>query len=132
MKNLKKLMLVISACLLITACGPKSPKEVAKTVIMATKKLDFETLKKCVSSERLPGIAKEEKNFKENPEEAADFMLMVKDAEIEIISETISEDGNSATVIVKISKVRGEDRALEKDIYLVKENGEWKFDANPF
>ncbi|MDR2651938.1 MAG: DUF4878 domain-containing protein [Prevotellaceae bacterium] len=132
MKNLKKLMFVISACLLITACGPKSPREVVKTVITASQKLDFETLKKHIPSKRMTRLEEKEKNFKENPDEAADFILMVKDAKIEFISETISEDGNSATVTVKISNVKGADEAFENNIDLIKENGEWKFDESPF
>jgi hypothetical protein len=131
MKNLTKLILLMLACLPVISCAPKTPEEVVKIMIAATQKLDFATIKQHLASERIARFEEAEKEMKENPNNAADFIFKIKDAKIEIISEIISEDGNSATVIIKISQVKGEDGSFENNIDLIKENGEWKFNENP-
>ncbi|MDR0754234.1 MAG: DUF4878 domain-containing protein [Prevotellaceae bacterium] len=131
MKNLTKLILLMSACLLIVSCGaPKTPKDVVKIMFVAIQNLDFATMKKHLASERLSRLEQEEQDMKENPNDAADFILKIKDAKIEIISEKISEDKNSASVVIKISQVKGEYDSFENSVNLIKENGEWKFDEN--
>ncbi|MDR2125662.1 MAG: DUF4878 domain-containing protein [Prevotellaceae bacterium] len=138
MKNFKILMLA-SAFLLIAACrnttpseAVATPSEVVTTVIEASKKLDFETIKKHLANKRIARLESQEKQMNENPDYAADFIFMVKDAKIEIISETISEDGNFAIVAAKIYQVKGDDdKPFEKEFNLIKENGEWKYNSNP-
>ncbi|MDR2066121.1 MAG: DUF4878 domain-containing protein [Prevotellaceae bacterium] len=133
MKNLTKLMLLVPAYLMISSCvtNTKTPAEVVKTMIVATQKLDYATMKKHLASERIARLEEREKEMNENPYDAADFILQIKDAKVEIVSEDISEDENSATVTIKVSQLKKADGSFEKDIKLIKENGEWKFDATP-
>lgn len=121
-------MLVLSACLMITACGTKSPSEIAKTVFEAGCKLDFETVKKHLAEERISDFEEITKRLLANPDRKEKFLLNFKNAEIKIISEEISNDGNSATITAVIKAGNGEDE--EEQMHLIKVNGEWKCDSN--
>ncbi|MDR2125972.1 MAG: DUF4878 domain-containing protein [Prevotellaceae bacterium] len=132
MKRITKLMLVLSACWLITACGAKSPSETAEIVLKATQTLDFETIKKYLAEERLLRLEDKIKDFNEYPESKEQFLLQAKDVTFKALSENINEDGNSATVTMQMtSLVEGETRTFEKKVEFVKVNGEWKFNDNP-
>jgi predicted lipid-binding transport protein (Tim44 family) len=131
MKIITKLMLVLSACWLITACGAKSPSQIAEIVMKASQTLDFETAKKYLAEERFARFEEKIKDFNEYPESKEQFLLKVKDATFEVISEDINEDGTSATVTLRVSKVKGEEGTFDEEIELVKVNGEWKVNSDP-
>ncbi|MDR3286411.1 MAG: DUF4878 domain-containing protein [Prevotellaceae bacterium] len=122
MKNkFKTLLFAVLASMVFIGCGGGgnlSPKEVAEKALSASKNFDYKTLKKYVEKSQIPKIEEAEKR-NESPE---DKELREK-ATFEVISETISDDGNSATVNVKIT-VDGD--SFENDLNLVKEDGQWK------
>jgi hypothetical protein len=128
-------MLIALASIILAGCGGKtdvsSPKEIVETVLNASINFDFETLRKHLAKNRLEYLEESEKEFAEDAESRDDFLKVVKDAKIKALSEEISEDGQSATVVVQI-KLKSEEEPFEKDIYLVKENDKWKMDGNPY
>jgi hypothetical protein len=116
MKKLLRLMLVISACWLITACGGKSPSGVTKTVYKALMKTDAPTVRK--------HLAKKHIATWDAIVQSGQIPALV-DSKIKIVSEEIAKDGNSAKVVVE--------RLGSKDnVNLVKENGKWKVDKRFF
>jgi len=135
MKNIKTIMFIALASIILAGCGGKtdvsSPKEIVETVLNASINFDFETLKKHLAKNRLDRLEDDEREFSEDIESRDDFLKVVKDAKIKTLSEEISEDGQSATVVVQI-KLKSEEEPFEKDIHLIKENGEWKMDGNAY
>ena len=135
MKNIKTIMLIALASIILAGCGGKtdvsSPKEIVEAVLNASINFDFETLKKHLAKNRLDRLEDDEREFSEDIESRDDFLKVVKDAKIKTLSEEISEDGQSATVVVQI-KLKSEEEPFEKDIHLIKENGEWKMDGNAY
>ncbi|MDR3286484.1 MAG: DUF4878 domain-containing protein [Prevotellaceae bacterium] len=133
MKTTKILLSAALAMLMLTNCGggANSPKDVVLTVFNAAKKLDFETMKKHLTQERISDIERIEKMLNSNPEERAEIKEMLKNAKFEILSEEISADDNSAVVTIKTSRVKDKDDK-EDEVDLVKIDGIWKFDSNPF
>ncbi|MDR3227246.1 MAG: DUF4878 domain-containing protein [Prevotellaceae bacterium] len=123
MKNkLKTLLFAVLASMVFIGCGGGgnlSPKEVAEKAINAAKNYDYKTLKNYVVKSQIPAIEEAEKS---NDESSEDKELR-ESAIFEVISETISDDGNSATVNVKITVG---DNSFENDLDLVKEDGQWK------
>ncbi|MDR2125768.1 MAG: DUF4878 domain-containing protein [Prevotellaceae bacterium] len=129
MKLLKSLILVVAAGLVITACGggASTPSDVVKKFNEATLKLDLKEAKKYVAKAHYEDIDKLIAKI-ETPEVQPMlevFKASVKDAKFEIIGEEIAEDGNTATVKVKVS-VMGQEN--EEDTPLIKEDGQWKID----
>jgi ribosomal protein L14E/L6E/L27E len=111
----------------MTACGTKTPSEIAKIVIKAQQTFDFEPAKKYLTEKRLASVEEFIKDYneaegvlKELKEEA---LSKTKETTYEVISEEISEDGNSATVTVQESY---EGDTYEGKMDFVKVNGEWK------
>ncbi|MDR1553447.1 MAG: DUF4878 domain-containing protein [Prevotellaceae bacterium] len=133
MKKVIKLMAVLSACWLITACGTKSsPSEIVKTALTAFIKMDFETVKKHLAENRISHFDERVKSLLEDSEQKAEFMLITKDATFEFISEAISDDGNSATVIVKAKFMKnGKPEEDIDEMNLIMVEGKWKIDSNP-
>ncbi|MDR1983981.1 MAG: DUF4878 domain-containing protein [Prevotellaceae bacterium] len=132
MKLLKSLVLVVAAGLIMTACGGggATPSEVAKKALEATFKFDMETVKGLVVADLVPKV--EESIKQSETEEGKAQIEMVKgllqDVKIEVVEEKIAEDGNTATVTVKVSAMGQED---EQTLNLVKEDGKWKLSALP-
>jgi ABC-type glycerol-3-phosphate transport system substrate-binding protein len=128
MKLLKSLMLVVAAGLMLTACGggsSASPSEVAKKFVEATVNLDFEEVKKYIAKEHFESIDKATKQL-ESPEAKAyleTYKALAKDVKVEVVSEEISEDGNSATVTLSYA-IMGQTQ--EQKLPLIKEDGAWK------
>jgi hypothetical protein len=110
----------------MTACGTKSPSEIAKTVTTAFQTLDYEPMKKYLTEECRSQIEKLEEFIKRSMEDdklKETALSNAKETSYEIISEEISEDGNSATVTVRQSQ---KSLTSEMKIHFVKVNGEWK------
>jgi len=64
--------------------------------------VNFKYQKPYLVKERLERFESDETRLTANIKEANEFKQRVKDASVKIISETISEDGNSAEVIMEI------------------------------
>jgi hypothetical protein len=137
MKNIKTIMLIALASIILAGCGGKtktdelSPSKIAEKVLAASQELDFETLKQYLAQGRLDRLDESEKNFSEDSESRDRFLAMVKGAKVKVLSETISEDKQSATVTVQI-KLASEEETFEKDLDFINENGKWKIDSNPY
>jgi hypothetical protein len=119
-------MLVLSACWLMTACGAKSPSDIAKIVVKAEQTLNYEPMKKYLTEKCRSQIEKLEEFIKRSMEDdklKETALSNAKETSYEIISEEISEDGNSATVTVLQSQ---KNFTSEMKIHFVKVNGEWK------
>ncbi|MDR3287133.1 MAG: DUF4878 domain-containing protein, partial [Prevotellaceae bacterium] len=132
MKTTKMLLCAALAMLMLANCGggANSPKDVVLTVFNAAKRLDFATMKKHLTQERIAKLERREERLKNNPERRAETIDRVKNAKFEIISEEISEDGESAVVIVKISRIKDASKDYEEEVDLVKIDGIWKIDSN--
>jgi ABC-type glycerol-3-phosphate transport system substrate-binding protein len=132
MKQIKILLLAVVASLVFAGCGnnSKTPSDIALKVMDAAKDLDFKTIKQYLTNNPVESLEEFEKSIKENTEETNDIKERMKGAKWKIVSENIAEDGNSATVKMEIIFVNGETKSHEVD--LVKVDGEWKVDNNPF
>jgi ABC-type glycerol-3-phosphate transport system substrate-binding protein len=132
MKLLKNLVLVVAAGLMMTACGGggATPSEVAKKAMEATFNFDSNALKDLVAKDLIPAV--EEAIAQQESEEGKAQIEMakgfLKEAKFEVVGEEIAEDGNTATVTVKVSAMGQED---EQTLNLVKEEGKWKLSALP-
>ncbi|MDR1553829.1 MAG: DUF4878 domain-containing protein [Prevotellaceae bacterium] len=133
MKLLKSLVLVVAAGLIMTACGGggATPSEVAKKVMDATLKFDFNEVKKYVAKDIVPLV---EQSIAQTETEEGKQMLemyknLVKDVKVEVVSEEIAEDGNTAKVTLKTTSPTGE--VSEDTINLVKEEDGWKVKELP-
>jgi ABC-type glycerol-3-phosphate transport system substrate-binding protein len=135
MKLLKSLALVVSAALMITACGGGSgstPSEVAKKFIEATSSFDFAKAKQYVTKEHQ--AAYDELNAKMDSPEVKATMEMMKsfaaNVKIDVVNEKI--EGDNAEVTIKLGGMEAMGvPAQEQTIHLVKEDGAWKINENP-
>lgn len=114
-------MSVVIAALLLVSCGSSSPKDVTNSYYKALQKGDFE---KALSYTTVVGdedeIQKEIKKMEG---------LDVKIPEYEIVSEEISEDGQTAVVEVKYtftSSFNSEPEESTNKVKLIKQDGKWK------
>ncbi|MDR2653538.1 MAG: DUF4878 domain-containing protein [Prevotellaceae bacterium] len=127
MKLLKSLVLVVAAGLMMTACGGgATPSEVAKKVMDATLKFDFKEVKKYVAKDLVPLVEQSivQTETEEGKQMLEAYKALVKDVKVEVVSEEIAEDGNTAKVTVKTTTPTGE--VDEDTLSLVKEEGGWK------
>lgn len=118
--------------LLATACSPSSPGAVAKKYAEYLKDGKYE---KFVDAIAIDAEADEAKI----KEEKAGLAAMLKEKgtkqlekkggikNIEIVSETIAEDENSAKVVLK--QTFGDETTQENTFNMVKKDGEWKINA---
>lgn len=129
MKNVLYFGLFVMALMLMTSCTPSTPGAAAKKYSEYLKSGDYDKF--------VDGIAyKEEQTadqkvileamLKEKASEEFAKKGGIKD--IEIISEEISEDGNTAKVVLKQTYGNGE--SDEGNYDMVKKDGKWKMDMN--
>ena len=134
MKLLKSLILVVAAGLVMTACGggasSGNPSDVVKTLMDAQMSNDFKTIKGCVTKDLIPFIDEQIEAFEAmTPEQKAQAEEMKKFAEqmkFDVGEAVISEDGNSATVTVKIDFMG---QQIDNNFSLAKEDGKWKVNS---
>ena len=128
MKGIKIVLLAVVASLMFVCCGnnAKTPSGIAKKVLEASKNLDFTTIKQYLVEERIVELMFAESEMK-NVETANKFKNRVKGSTIKVLSETISEDRNSAVVVVKIFIKEEEPYEYSMDFVMV--DGEWKVDS---
>jgi len=114
-------MSVVIAALLLVSCGSSSPKDVTNSYYKALQKGDFEkALSYTTVVEDEDEIQKEIKKMEG---------LDVKIPEYEIVSEEISEDGQTAVVEVKYkftSSFNSEPEESTNKVKLIKQDGKWK------
>jgi hypothetical protein len=137
MKEIIKITVAVLTSLMFAACGGNtdmsSPKGVAEKIISATKNIDFETLEQLISENYLPALEKAKDLMKIHPEIFASIKKQAKQNKFKIISEDISEDGNSATVKIKLTAIiNGESLDFEQSANFIKTEGKWKGDFDPF
>ena len=120
MKKLLTIMSVVIAALLMASCGSPSPKDVTNSYYKAIQKGDFEKALSYTTVEDNEEIKKDIEKMKG---------LEIKIPEYEIISEEISEDGQTAVVEVKYkftSSFNSEPEETTKKVKLIKQDGKWK------
>lgn len=113
-------MSVVIAALLMASCGSPSPKDVTNSYYKAIQKGDFEKALSYTTVEDNEEIKKDIEKMKG---------LEIKIPEYEIISEEISEDGQTAVVEVKYkftSSFNSEPEETTKKVKLIKQDGKWK------
>lgn len=130
-KNVCYLFSLITMCLfLFSACSSNSPGEAAKKYANHLKNGDFEKWVDGVAF----GADASETNVKagkamllammESGKEKLNEKGGIKD--IETVSETISEDGKTAKVVLKMTY--GDGSSEENKMDMIQENGTWKMD----
>lgn len=114
-------MSVVVVALLLASCGSSSPKDVTNSYYKALQKGDFEkALSYTTAVDDKDEIQKEIKKMEG---------LDVKIPEYEIISEEISDDGQTAVVEVKYkftSSFNSEPEESTNKVKLIKQDGKWK------
>ncbi len=124
MKKLLTIMSVVIAALLMASCGSPSPKDVTNSYYKALQKGDFEkALSYTTTSEDKEEIQKDIEKMQG---------LDLKIPEYEILSEEISEDGQTAVVEVKYSftsSFNSQPEEKTKKVKLVKQDGKWKING---
>ncbi|MDR2953793.1 MAG: DUF4878 domain-containing protein [Prevotella sp.] len=130
-KNVCYLLSLVAMCLfLFSSCSSSGPGEEAKKYINYLAKGDFEKF--------ADGIAYEDTASKEEIQAAKAMMAgMGEKAKktieasggvkgVEVVSEDISEDGNSAEVVLKVTY--GDGSTKDSDVDMVKKDGKWKME----
>lgn len=120
MKKLLLFISVIMVALLMAACSSSSPKDVTDNYYKALQKGDFE---KALSYSTLEDNEEMQKEI----EKLKGIEMDIKD--YEIVSETISEDGQTAEVEVRYhftSSFNSEPKESVNHVKLVKQDGKWK------
>jgi len=114
-------MSVVIAALLMASCGSSTPKDVTTSYYKALQKGDFEkALSYTTVVDDKDEIQKEIEKMKG---------LEIKIPEFEIVSEEISEDGQTAVVEVKYkftSSFNSEPEESTNKVKLIKQDGKWK------
>lgn len=121
MKKLLLFISVITIALLLAACGSSSPKNVTDNYYKALQKGDYE---KALS---YTTVKDDDEEIKKEVEKMKSLEMDIKD--YEIVSETISEDGQTAEVEVKYnftSSFNSEPKESTNTVKLEKLNGKWK------
>ena len=134
MKLLKSLILVVAAGLVMTACGggasSDNPTDVVKTYMDAQMGPDFATMKKCVAKDLIPTIDAQIEAYEamtpEQKQQAEEYKKMTEQIKFEYEEAKISEDGNSATVTMKVDFMG---QSMDNNISLIKEDGSWKISS---
>lgn len=123
---MKKLIVILCAVVAVfglTSCKSSSPSDTVKAYYKALQAGDYEKALSYTDITDQEVIQKQIEKYKEFDIKVVDF---------EILSEKISEDGNSATVEVKstvTSSFQEEPEESTKEMKLVKVDGKWKLHA---
>lgn len=124
---MKKHLIFWSAVMAIffAACGgSKTPSSTVKNYLNAVQSKNFEKALECFNYDKTETNEEEMKALVEKFETSVDEQGGLKS--YEILSETIAEDGNSATV--KITQTWGNEQTEEQEVNLTKINEEWKIE----
>lgn len=130
MKKLLGIIALFIAVFTMSSCSDNSPKGVAKKAISCMQAKDWNGYVDLLYFDKEEGkdIDKEKEQlaalFKEKGEEELNKQGGIKS--YEIVSEEISEDGNTATVTVKIVYGDGTEKDNEKIKMKKDANGDWK------
>ena len=121
---MKKLIVILCAFVAVfglTSCKSSSPSDTVKAYYKALQAGDYEKALSYTDITDQEVIQKQIEKCKELDFKVVDF---------EILSENVSEDGNSATVEVKTSVTfEGETDEATQKLKLVKVDGKWKIHA---
>lgn len=123
---MKKLIVILCAVVAVfglTSCKSSSPSDTVKAYYKALQAGNYEKALSYTDITDQEVIQKQIEKYKEFDIKVVDF---------EILSEKISEDGNSATVEVKstvTSSFNQEPEESTKELKLVKVDGKWKLHA---
>lgn len=131
MKNVMCLSLVVLCSIFFASCSSKSPGDVAKKYMEYVKTGDYEKF--------ADGIMYKEGASKESIEQGKAMIVAllkekaVKELEkkggikdIEVVSETVAQDGKTADVVLKTTYGNG--NTEESDCKMVLQNDVWKMD----
>lgn len=123
---MKKLIVILCAVVAVfgmTSCKSSSPSDTVKAYFKALQAGDYEKALSFTDITDQEAIQKQIEKYKGFDIKVVDF---------EILSEKISDDGNSATVEVKstvTSSFNEEPEESTKEMKLVKVDGKWKLHA---
>jgi len=120
MKKLFVILCAVVAVFAMASCSSSSPKSTVDAYYKALKAGDFE---KALTYTDIT----DQEAIKDQLEKYKGFDIKILD--YEILSETVSDDGNSAVVQVKqsmTSSFNKEPKEDTKDLKLVKVDGKWK------
>lgn len=116
------LFLMLMSMTMLVSCSGDGPEGVAKKFLELTNKGEFEKAKEYCDKDTAALIGMMESMAKNKAEEMKD-----KDVKIVIISSEVNEEGDKAKVTYKsIEEEQTEDTATEKQLDLVKIDGDWK------
>ncbi|MDR2651556.1 MAG: hypothetical protein LBC68_04480 [Prevotellaceae bacterium] len=136
MRNLKKIFVFILCaiiafnCLSQTGKAKMSPRDVLAQCHSACSNLNYDAIKECISQRNVVYVDVVKQKF-ENPEMKFQKNLVaatIQTAKYDILEETVSENGKTATLKTKVSVL---DQTFTADVLFILENNSWKIDDVP-
>lgn len=130
MKKLAYFSMMLVAMFIMAACSDNSPSATFKSYITAFQKGDYEKFVDGINLSKVtPDEMKETKEgltamMKEKGEKMVEQKGGLKD--IEILSEEIAEDGNTA--VIKYKQIYGDGSEEESEGKMIKVDGKWMMD----
>jgi hypothetical protein len=136
MKSFKKLFVFILCattvfhCISQTGKSKMTPRDILSECYSACSNFNYDAIKECLSQRNIAYVDVVKQKF-ENPEMKLQKNLVVatiQTAKYDIIEENISENGQTATLKVKVAIF---EQTFTADIAFVIENNKWKIDDVP-
>lgn len=132
MKKLMNLVFGFLMMVVVVACSSSSPSDALKKYASALKESNYEKFVEGVNFPKTnpDKLAEERQGFADMMKGKAENLLARKGGlkDVEVISEEIAEDGNSA--VVKFKMIYGNGTESEEEQKMVKVGGEWLMDIS--
>ena len=130
MKPLRNIVATLTlAFFLLAACGGSSPEAVALKLMEAQQRGDYRAIKELLTKKSADMLSKFIEVLYNGDTSAFKAHFIGKPtSSIRLVSATLGEDGNTATVIIELMQ---DGASSTEDVMMVKENGEWKAEMLP-
>jgi hypothetical protein len=117
-------------CLSQTGNTKMTPGDVLNKCYSACSNFNYDAVKECITQRNIVYVDMIKQKF-ENPEKKFQKDIIaatIQTAKYDILEETVSANGNTATLKTKVSVL---EQTFTADIVLVVENNKWKIDDIP-
>ena len=121
-KLFKVTVILLTAAM--TSCGDSDSSRVAKDYLKETMSFNFEEAKKYAAKDKIVLYDEAKKNYAAYDTDLITGLIKSSETKFTVVSENVSDNGNTAKVTVRISLIHSTFK--DREILLIKENGEWK------